>query len=90
MCRARYAAVDLAGTGLIDLGRDAYGARLLLAHRRGGVQVCAGDSLRLRDAPPVPVLWTTRHRYYSPGAKVTTLVVAVPDAAWSAANPLVD
>ena len=83
VCRARYAAVDRAGHGLINLGMDSYGARILLVHRRGGISLSTGDSLDFKGAPGVRIQWTTRHRYYSPGHKVTTLVVGVSDAEWA-------
>lgn len=85
VCRARYAAVDLQGTGLIDQGVDSMGTRLLLAHnRRDGVSLACGDSLRFRGTPAsVRVLWTTRHRYYGPGHRVTTLVLGVSNADWA-------
>ena len=50
VCRARYAAVDRAGHGLIDLGMDSYGARILLVHRRGGISLSTGDSLDFKGA----------------------------------------
>ena len=90
----RYAAMQAGGLfGLIDEGSDGGGARMLLAHvpRKSGhafVDVRPGERIQVmhpkngRGVWPLQVAYTGRHRYYSPGARVTTLRVAVAHDDW--------
>ena len=90
----RYSAMQAGGLyGLIDEGSDGGGARMLLAHvpRKSGhtfIDVRPGERIQVtnpkggRGVWTLQVAYTGRHRYYSPGAKVTTLRVAVAQDDW--------
>ena len=75
--------MDDAGVGYIERPGGSLGCQVLVAHRRGGVDLRQGDTLRFKGRS-ARVQWTSRHRYYSPGDKVTTLLLGVSNADWAA------
>jgi len=88
-----YSALEIHGFyGLIDDGSDASG-RVLIAHVPKWVK---GYVLDIRQGERLPVnrvdgkgggtltvLSTGRHKYYSPGKRVTTCTVCVPEEQWA-------
>ena len=93
----RYTAMEIHGFyGLIDDGSDGTG-RVLIAHvpryvRGHHLDIRAGDSLPVvhvsgKAGGNLTVLATGRHRYYSPGTKVSTCTVTVPEDEWEALAP---
>jgi hypothetical protein len=88
-----YTAMEIHGFfGLVDDGRCGQG-RMLICHVPSWVK---GQFMDLRDGDRVhvwnvngrgkgvlSVLSTGRHRYYSPGSKVTTCTICVPEEEWA-------
>jgi hypothetical protein len=88
-----YTAMEIHGFfGLVDDGRCGQG-RMLICHVPSWVK---GQFMDLRDGDRVhvwnvngrgkgvlSVLSTGRHRYYSPGSKVTTSTICVPEEEWA-------
>lgn len=90
---ASYAAVEIHGFfGLIDDGSDMAG-RVLIAHvpkwvRGYFLDIRQGDTLHVNRADGkmggvLTVLSTGRHKYYSPGRKVSTCTILVPEEQWA-------
>ena len=87
-----YSAMEIHGSfGLVDDGPCSSG-RMLIVHQPSWVR---GGFLDIRDGDDIHVwhvsgtvggvlrvLSTGRHRYYSPGQKVTTCTVCVPEEQW--------
>ena len=89
---SNYDAMEIHGFfGLIDDGLCGQG-RMLICHipqwvRGRMADVRDGDELRVwhvsgKMGGPLTVLSTGRHRYYSPGQKVTTWTICVPEGQW--------
>lgn len=89
---SNYTAMEIHGFfGLIDDGSCSQG-RMLICHipqwvRGRIVDVRDGDQVRVwhvsgKMGGPLTVLSTGRHRYYSPGQKVTTWTICVPEEQW--------
>lgn len=88
-----YTAMEIHGFfGLVDDGRCGQG-RMLICHVPSWVK---GQFMDLKDGDRVhvwnvngrgrgvlSVLSTGRHRYYSPGSKVTTCTICVPEEEWA-------
>jgi len=90
---ASYSAVEIHGFfGLIDYGSDASG-RALIVHvpkwvRGYFLDIRQGDTLHVNRVDGkvggvLTVLSTGRHKYYSPGRKVSTCTVVVPEEQWA-------
>jgi hypothetical protein len=93
VCAENYSAVEIHGFfGLIDDGSDAAG-RMLIVHvpkwvRGYFMDIRQGDTLHVyspdgKRGGRLYVLSTGRHRYYKPGAKVSTCTVCVPEDQWA-------
>ncbi len=93
LCSSRYSAVEIHGFfGLIDDGPDGAG-RALVVHvprwvRGYWLDIRQGDTLHVNRADGraggvLTVLATGRHKYYSPGRRVTTCTVLVPEEQWA-------
>ena len=94
ICPSNYSAIEINGLfGLVDDGLCEYG-RMLIAHIPPKIQknfegyfmdIKDGDRIRikgLKSTGVVTVLTTGRHRYYSPGQKITTCTICVPEEQW--------
>lgn len=90
---SNYSAMEIHGFfGLIDDGPCSQG-RMLICHipswvRGQSLEVRAGDLVHAwhvsgRIGGVLSVLDTGRHRYYSPGEKVTTCTICVPEEQWA-------
>jgi len=90
---SNYSAMEIHGFyGLIDDGSDAYG-RVLIVHvpkwvRGYVIDIRQGDRLPVNRVDgngggTLTVLSTGRHKYYSPGKRVTTCTVCVPEEQWA-------
>jgi len=90
---ASYSAVEIHGFfGLIDDGSDASG-RALIVHvpkwvRGHFLDIRQGDTLHVNRADGktggvLTVLSTGRHKYYSPGRKVSTCTIFVSEEQWA-------
>jgi len=100
VCPSNYTAMEIHGFfGLIDDGPSSSG-RMLIAHVPSWVK---GYFLDLRDGETIHaahvdgsvggvlrVLAVGRHRYYSPGSKVSTCTVCVPEGQWEKFVDLAD
>jgi hypothetical protein len=94
MTAANYGAVEIHGFfGLIDDGSDGSG-RMLVVHVPRWVKgfhldIKQGDTIHvyhargLKIGAALTVLNTGRHKYYSPGRKVTTCTICVPEEQWA-------
>jgi hypothetical protein len=94
MTAANYGAVEIHGFfGLIDDGSDGVG-RMLVVHVPKWVKgffldIKQGDTIHvyhargLKIGAALTVLSTGRHKYYSPGRKVTTCTICVPEEQWA-------
>ena len=94
MTAANYGAVEIHGFfGLIDDGSDGAG-RMLVVHVPRWVKgffldIKQGDTIHvyhargLKIGAALTVLSTGRHKYYSPGRKVTTCTICVPEEQWA-------
>ena len=94
MTAANYGAVEIHGFfGLIDDGSDGAG-RMLVVHVPRWVKgffldIKQGDTINvyhargLKIGAALTVLSTGRHKYYSPGRKVTTCTICVPEEQWA-------
>lgn len=92
VCPSNYTAMEIRGFfGLIDDGSASQG-RMLIVHVPGWIK---GYFLELKDGDDIHaahvngkvggvlrVLAVGRHRYYSPGHKVSTCTVCVPEHQW--------
>lgn len=89
---SNYSAMEIHGYfGLIDDGSCGQG-RMLICHvpswvRGQFLDVQAGDEVHAwhvsgKTGGLLTVLDTGRHRYYSPGARVTTCAICVPEEQW--------
>ena len=94
MTAGNYGAVEIHGFfGLIDDGSDGSG-RMLVVHVPRWVKgfhldIKQGDTIHvyhargLKIGAALTVLNTGRHKYYSPGRKVTTCTICVPEEQWA-------
>ena len=94
ICPSNYTAMEIHGFyGIIDDGPVGSSAHMLILHVPKWVR---GYQLDIRDGDSLPVahitgktggvlqvLETGRHKYYSPGHKVTTCTVVVPEEQWA-------
>jgi hypothetical protein len=94
-----YAAMEIHGFfGLIDDGSDAAG-RMLIVHipkwiRGYFMDIRDGDDIHVvhvsgKSGGVLHVLATGRHRYYSPGQRVTTCTICVPEEQWERVSPTI-
>ena len=94
ICPSNYTAMEIHGFyGIIDDGPVGANTHMLILHVPKWVK---GYQLDIRDGDSLPVthiagktggtlqvLETGRHKYYSPGQKVTTCTVVVPEEQWA-------
>ena len=90
---SNYSAMEIHGFfGLVDDGPCGQG-RMLICHvpswvRGQAMDVKDGDRVHVwnvngRGGGVLDVVFTGRHRYYSPGAKITTCTICVPEEQWA-------
>jgi hypothetical protein len=90
---SNYSAMEIHGFfGLVDDGPCGQG-RMLICHvpswvRGQFMDVKDGDQVHVwnvngRGGGVLDVLFTGRHRYYSPGSKITTCTICVPEEQWA-------
>ena len=94
ICPSNYTAMEIHGFyGIIDDGPVGSSAHMLILHvpkwvRGYQLEIKDGDSLPVahiagKSGGTLQVLETGRHKYYSPGQKVTTCTVVVPEEQWA-------